>query len=150
MAYHVTDTPTFISCGKGGDPECFCLLDPNRLCVTKDKPGRMWRTTPKMQLKDMNDQMSPFLADLIPEMAASVPGSFEDLSSQWKKGFTIFRLPLTRCNPDLKWQSKLTRGCVMTVQRLQALSKQLMDEAPQMLVFLNNIRRISVLSLIHI
>ena len=144
VAYHVTDTPTFISCGKGGDPECFCLLDPNRLCVTKDKPGRMWRTTPKMQLKDMNDQMSPFLADFFPEMAASVPGSFEDLSSQWKKGYTIFRLPLTRCNPDLKWQSKLTRGCVMTVQRLQALSKQLMDEAPQMLVFLNNIRRISV------
>ena len=144
VAYHVTDTPTFISFGKGGDPECFCLLDPNRLCVTKGKPGRMWRSRPEMQLKNITDQVSPFLTDLIPEMATNVPGSFHDLSSHWEKGYAVFRLPLTRCNPDLKWQSKLTRGCAMTIQRLQALSKQLMDEAPQMLVFLNNIRRISV------
>ena len=145
VAYHVTDTPTFISYGKGGDPECFCLLDPNRSCLPKkDTPGRMWQSTPAMQLKNMTDQMSPFLADVIPDMAAKVPGCFQDLTSQWQNGYAMFRLPLTRCNPVMKWESKLMRGCAMTIQRLQTLSKQLMDEAPQMLVFLNNIRRISV------
>ena len=148
VAYHITDTPTLVSFSAGGVPEHFCLFDPNKACLpynTKDNPGRVWKNEPNMKIYQFDDQMSPFLMDMIPRMAEKEPGSFQDLhkNENWKKGYTIFRFPLTRASSELKWKSKLS-GCNMTVDKLRKLSQSLINEAAEMLLFLNNIRRISV------
>ena len=146
VAYHVTDAPMFVSYGQGGHPEHFCLFDPNRQCLPYARtsfPGRLWRNQPEMNLSSMTDQLAPFLRDLIPKMAVRESGSFHSLSSGWENGYTMFRLPLTRTSSARKWESKLT-GCKMTVDTLKQMCHTLFDETAEMLIFLNNVRRISV------
>ena len=150
VAYHITDTPTLVSFGAGGVPEHFCLFDPNKACLPynkKDNPGKAWKNKPDMKIYQYDDQLSPFLTNMIPRMAEKEPGSFRDLhvveNENWKKGYAMFRFPLTRASSEMNWKSKLT-GCNMTVDMLRKLSQSLINEAAEMLLFLNNIRRISV------
>ena len=160
VAYHVTDCPTLVSFGEGGLAENFCVFDPQFKYV----PSRFDRKLPgaRYRMKNMEgknssehfpDQFAPFLRDVMPEMAESAPGSFADLEAKWPHGYSVFRLPLTRAAKhymevksgfakDAKSQELL--GYHMTLPHLNRLAKELTEQAPGMLLFLNHLKRISV------
>ena len=159
VAYHVTDCPTLVSFGEGGLAENFCAFDPQFNYV----PSRLGRQLPgaRYRMKNMDgknssehfpDQFAPFLADLIPEMAKASPGSFADLEAKWPQGYSVFRLPLTRVvrhritEISSKTESKSHEllGNHMTVPDLSRLARDLTEQAPGMLLFLNHLKRISV------
>ena len=159
VAYHVTDCPTLVSFGEGGLAENFCAFDPQFKYV----PSRLGRQLPgaRYRMKNMDgknssehfpDQFAPFLMDMIPVMAKSSPGSFADLEAKWPQGYSVFRLPLTRIDrhriteisskTDSKSQELL--GHHMIASGLSRLARDLTEQAPGMLLFLNHLKRISV------
>ena len=162
VAYHVTDCPTLVSFGEGGLAENFCAFDPQFKYV----PSRLGRQLPgaRYRMKNMDgknssehfpDQFAPFLTDVMPQMAQLSPGSFADLEEIWPHGYSVFRLPLTRIDrhrmSDIssKAESKSHEllGHNMTVPDLSTLARDLIEQAPGMLLFLNYLKRISVFEL---
>ena len=160
VAYHVTDCPTLVSFGEGGLAENFCVFDPQFKYVPsrhgRKLPGaryRMKNVDGKNSSEHFPDQFAPFLRDVMPEMAESAPGSFADLETKWPHGYSVFRLPLTRAAKHQVYEtfhkSEATKsqelfGYPMTLPHLRSLAKDLTEQAPGMLLFLNHLKRISV------
>ena len=160
VAYHVTDCPTLVSFGEGGVAENFCVFDPQFKYVPsrhdRKLPGaryRMKNMEGKNSSEHFPDQFAPFLRDVMPKMAESAPGSFADLESEWPHGYSVFCLPLTRAAKHQVYEtfskSEATKlqellGYPMTVPHLRSLAKDLTEQAPGMLLFLNHLKRISV------
>ena len=159
VAFHVTDCPTLVSFGEGGLAENFCVFDPQFKYVPsrfdRQLPGaryRMKNRDGKNSSEHFPDQFAPFLTDIMPQMAISVPGSFADLDTKWPQGYSVFRLPLTRAASHIQEASNRTAetksqellGCHMTLPHLSVLAKELTEQAPGMLLFLNYLKRISV------
>ena len=160
VAYHVTDCPTLVSFGEGGLAENFCAFDPQFKYV----PSRLGRQLPgaRYKMKNMDgknssehfpDQFAPFLTDVMPQMAQLCPGSFADLEAKWPQGYSVFRLPLTRVaryhiqetsSKTVEMKSQELLGCHMTLPHLRRLARDLTEQAPGMLLFLNHLKRISV------
>ena len=160
VAYHVTDCPTLVSFGEGGLAENFCVFDPQFKYV----PSRLDRKLPgaRYRMKNMEgknssehfpDQFAPFLRDVMPKMAESAPGSFADLEAKWPHGYSVFRLPLTRAaKHHMEVKSGFAKDAIsqellgyhMTLPYLTSLAKELTEQAPGMLLFLNHLKRISV------
>ena len=119
--YHLTDCPYFIS-----NDEVICVSDPHTAYVagaSERKPGRLYNQLTKMFRRNYHDVLSGFLGDLFK-----------------LKGSTMFRFPLRR---DAKLQSKIS-----TNQWNNKQVKELFDlfraSAKDMLLFLNNVTKISV------
>ena len=160
VAYHVTDCPTLVSFGEGGLAENFCAFDPQFKYV----PSRLGRQLPgaRYRMKNVDgknssehfpDQFAPFLTDVMPQMAQLCPGSFADLEDMWPHGYSVFRLPLTRVvryhvqetsSKTVETKSQELLGCHMTLPHLRRLARDLTEQAPGMLLFLNHLKRISV------
>ena len=148
VAYHITDSPTLLSCDVGGDPQYFCLFDPHKAFFSyleNSRPGKLWQNTEERKLSNFIDQLKPFLGDMFPKMARCVPGVIQDLASGWQNGYSVFRLPLTRNRSGNHcWKTKLDKGYSMTLGKLQRFLAQFQQQIPEMLLFLNNVKQISV------
>ena len=151
VAYHVTDCPTFVSYGEGGQAENFCVFDPNLIFVPKARrrkqPGAryiMKNIDGRNSSEHFQDQFAPFLGDIIPTVASTIEGCLEDYSAGWPSGFAVFRLPLTRSTNRKALDTKLKEGHVMNVGYLQSLLRKMKSQAPSMLMFLSHLKRISV------
>ena len=151
VAYHVTDCPTFVSYGEGGQAENFCVFDPNLIFVPKARwhkqPGAryiMKNVDGRNSSEHFQDQFAPFLGDIIPTVASTIEGCFEDYSAGWPSGFAVFRLPLTRSTNRKAFDTNLKEGHVMNVGYLQSLLRKMKSQAPSMLMFLSHLKRISV------
>ena len=153
VAYHITDCPMFVSYGEGGQAENFCAFDPNFHYVPKaghrKQPGAryiMKNKDGKNSSEHFKDQFLPFLGgDIIPKMASAVEGCFEDSTSKWPSGYSVFRLPLTRYRAHTQdFSTNLNKGHPMNVEDLQTHLEDLKIQAPSMLLFLSHLKRISV------
>ena len=151
VAYHVTDCPMFVSYGEGGQAENFCVFDPNLIFVPKARrrkqPGAryiMKNVDGRNSSEHFQDQFAPFLGDIIPTVASTIEGCFDDYSAGWPSGFAVFRLPLTRLKESYSFETKLKYGYHMEVSDLQQLVNNLRSQAPSMLLFLSHIKRISM------
>ena len=155
VAYHVTDCPTFVSFGEGGVPENFCALDPNKDYVPYGSKRRLPGARYKMEAgggkhvsDHFPDQFAPFKAldEVIPRMAPEKGQHYKDFHNNWPNGYTVFRFPLTRhsLSETNRWKTKLEKGYHMNVPFLSTLLNNFMKHAADMLLFLNNLERISV------
>ena len=119
--YHLTDCPYFIT-----NDEVICVSDPYTAYVpgaSERNPGRLFNQLTKMFRRNYQDVLSGFLGDLFN-----------------LKGSTMFRFPL-RCNTKLPFK-------ISTVQWDERKVKELFNlfraSAKDMLLFLNNVTKISV------
>jgi sacsin len=119
--YHLTDCPYFIT-----NDEVICVSDPYTAYVpgaSERNPGRLFNQLTKMFRRNYQDVLSGFLGDLFN-----------------LKGSTMFRFPL-RCNTKLPFN-------ISTVQWDERKVKELFNlfraSAKDMLLFLNNVTKISV------
>ena len=144
VSYHLTDCPTFVSFDTHGHPKDLCVFDPLKMyCNRKQgKPGRRWKVNQR-HVDQFPDQFKPFLIDEMEQMKV-MADCFEDRSS----GFVVFRLPLIRYKPlgynpmsDIRW---LKEGRAHSVHQVMALLNDFKAASKNMLLFLNNIKNISV------
>ena len=150
VAYHVTDCPMFVSHKEGGQPEHFCVFDPNRTYAplpTRSAPGRRWELTKDQGQLDtvVADQMEPYSEETLSKLQKEVPSSFAQLSSpqKWENGYVLFRLPLTRESSQYP-ATRLREGNRTTVVNLQKNLIEFSQEAAHTLLFLNSVKRISL------
>ena len=150
VAYHVTDCPMFVSHKEGGQPEHFCVFDPNRTYAplpARSPPGRRWELTKNQGKLDtvVVDQMEPYSERTLLKLQEADPGSFAQMSSpqKWKDGYVLFRLPLTRESPQYP-ASRLRQGNTTTTYNLQKNLIKFSGEAAHTLLFLNAVKRISI------
>ena len=138
VAYHITDCPSFLSCGEGGVPENLCVFDP-ALCYVhkkgKKKPGRRWELSSR-HTADFRDQFEPYLLGDLQNFGSGV------LSDINETGHTVFRLPLTRRNRGSK-----INGEKFTTSDIEELFKVFMQSSKEVLLFLNNIKSISAIEI---
>ena len=149
VAYHLTDCPMFVSFDGSGNPTNFCVFDPLRLyCVERhtSAPGRKW-VNKDGYFDQFRDQFSPFLLDLFDSMRALRPTCFKDIS----QGFTVFRFPLVHWDPREHIGNErqprdnyFNEANIHKVSQLKQLLVQLQSVSTDMLLFLNNIRHLSV------
>ena len=149
VAYHVTDCPMFVSHKEGGQPEHFCVFDPNRNYAplpARSPPGRRWELTKDQGKLDtlLVDQMEPYSEETFLKLQEADPGSFSQMSSsqKWRDGYVLFRLPLTR-ESVVYPTSRLTDERTTT----NTLRKKLIEfsnEVVHTLLFLNSVQRISI------
>ncbi|XP_033111927.1 sacsin-like [Anneissia japonica] len=124
VVYHVTDCPSFISNG-----DTFCLFDPNieyAPAATPDNPGLI---TKKLQE----------VRNIFPNAMTCYLNEFEHEFPQ--RGGTIFRLPLR--STEMSNLSKISNK-VITKRRIVELLNEFENEMPEVLLFLKNIRQISI------
>ena len=123
--YHLTDVPTFRSTGKEiGD--VLCVFDPHCKYVPRAsdaKPGRMFKDIEKLKTK-------------FPDV---FPCYLEEHFSI--KNATMFRFPLK--SEKMAEESKISRTPV-TVKALEAMMQDLKKELFEVLLFVNNVRKISI------
>ena len=150
VAYHVTDCPMFVSHKEGGQPEHFCVFDPNRTYAplpARSPPGRRWELTKNQGKLDtvVVDQMEPYSERTLLKLQEADPGSFAQMSSlqKWKDGYVLFRLPLTRESTECP-ASQLKEGNRTTKWNLQNNLIEFSSEAAHTLLFLNAVKRISI------
>ena len=150
VAYHVTDCPMFVSHKEGGQPEHFCVFDPNRTYAplfARSPPGRRWELTKNQGKLDtvVVDQMEPYSERTLLKLQEADPGSFAQMSSpqKWKDGYVLFRLPLTRESPQYL-ASRLKEGNRTTTYNLRKNLIEFSGEAAHTLLFLNYVKRISI------
>ena len=122
--YHLTDVPSFRSKSKGiGD--VLCVFDPHCKyvpCATDANPGRMYKDIDKLKAK-FPDVFRCYLEENFPI-----------------KNATMFRFPLK--SQEMAEQSKISPTPV-TVQQLERMMKDLKMELFEVLLFVNNVGRIS-------
>ena len=123
--YHLTDAPSFMSSGKEiGD--VLCVFDPHCQYVpdaNPEEPGRMYTET--MKLKDVfPDVFSCYLEEHFPI-----------------KNSTMFRFPLR--TQEMAQDSKLSNTPV-TLQTLNEMMEALKNELFEVLLFVNNVRKITL------
>ena len=150
VAYHVTDCPMFVSHKEGGQPEHFCVFDPNRTYAPiplRSPPGRRWELTKEQGQLDtvVVDQMEPYSQETLLKLQKADPASFAQLSSiqKWEDGYVLFRLPLTRESSQYP-ATRLREGNKTTVVNLQKNLVEFSQEAAHTLLFLNSVKRISI------
>ena len=139
VSYHLTDCPTFVSFDSHGHPKDLCVFDPLKMYCNKKKgkPGRRWNVN-HMHMNQFPDQFKPFLVDEMEQMKV-MADCFEDKTS----GFVVFRLPLMRHKPmsNMRW---LMEGRAHDVYKVTKLLNDFKAASKDMLLFLNNIKNISV------
>ena len=142
VAYHVTDCPSFLSCGENGVPENLCVFDPTQSYIHKKNktlPGRRWKLNPK-HISDFQDQFQPYLLqDVIMECDSKV------LTSAHKTGYAVFRLPLTRKSQE---NSKLCNGEKFTPSDIKQMFDLFQKSSKEVLLFLNNIKSVSAIEIL--
>ena len=123
--YHLTDVPSFRSKGEEiGD--VFCVFDPHCKyvpCASDAKPGRMYKDIDKLK-KKFPDVFPCYLEELFPI-----------------KNATMFRFPLK--SQEMAEESKISKKPV-SVQQLDKMVKDLKMELFEVLLFVNNVRKISI------
>ena len=123
--YHLTDVPTFASSGEEiGD--VLCVLDPHYKYVpgaTASLPGMMYRGTAKLK-RMFPDVFSCYIEDEFPMQDS-----------------TMFRFPLR--TQEMANDSKLSASPV-TLATLDAMMEALKGELFEVLLFVNNVRKITV------
>ena len=123
--YHLTDVPSFRSKGEEiGD--VFCVFDPHCKYVPRAsdaKPGRMYKDIDKLK-KKFPDVFPCYLEELFPI-----------------KNATMFRFPLK--SQEMAEESKISKKPV-TVHQLDRMMKDLKMELFEVLLFVNNVRKISI------
>ena len=126
--YHLTDVPSFRSKGKEiGD--VLCVFDPHCKYVARasdEKPGRMYTAIDKLKTK-FPDVFRCYLEERFPIQNA-----------------TMFRFPLK--SQEMAEESKISRTPV-TVQQLDRMIEDLKMELFEVLLFVNNVRKISIAAL---
>ena len=150
VAYHVTDCPMFVSHKEGGQPEHFCVFDPNRNYAplpARSPPGRRWELTKEQGKLDtlLVDQLEPYSEETFLKLQEADPGSFAQMSSsqKWRDGYVLFRLPLTRESVEYP-ASRLTAGNKTTTNTLRKKLIEFSKEVVHTLLFLNSVKRISI------
>ena len=150
VAYHVTDCPMFVSHMEGGQPEHFCVFDPNCIYAplpARSPPGRRWELTKGQGKLDtlLVDQMEPYSEETLLKLQEADPGSFAQMSSsqKWRDGYVLFRLPLTRESIAYP-ASRLTAGETTTTNTLRKNLIEFSKEVVHTLLFLNSVKRISI------
>ena len=119
--YHLTDCPYFIS-----NDEIICVSDPHRAYVpgaSESSPGRLFDQLDERFRRNYKDFFSGFLGDLFK-----------------LKGSTMFRLPLRR---NAKFQSGISPK-QWNEMKVRELFDIFQKSAKEMLLFLNNVTKISV------
>ena len=119
--YHLTNCPYFVS-----NDEIICVSDPHTAYVpgaSESSPGRLFDKLDERFRRNYRDFFSGFLGD------------FFDL-----KGSTMFRLPLRR---EAKLQSKISDK-QWSDREVRELFDVFRTSAKEMLLFLNNVTKISV------
>ena len=123
--YHLTDVPSFRSKGEEiGD--VFCVFDPHCKyvpCASDAKPGRMYKDIDKLK-KKFPDVFPCYLEKLFPI-----------------KNSTMFRFPLK--SQEMAEESKISKKPV-SVHQLDEMMKDLKMELFEVLLFVNNVRKISI------
>ena len=123
--YHLTDVPSFRSKGEEiGD--VFCVFDPHCKyvpCASDAKPGRMYKDIDKLK-KKFPDVFPCYLEELFPI-----------------KNATMFRFPLK--SQEMAEESKISKKPV-SVHQLDGMVKDLKMELFEVLLFVNNVRKISI------
>ena len=123
--YHLTDVPSFRSKGEEiGD--VFCVFDPHCKYVPRAsdaKPGRMYKDIDKLK-KKFPDVFPCYLEELFPI-----------------KNATMFRFPLK--SQEMAEESRISKKPV-TVHQLDRMMKDLKMELFEVLLFVNNVRKISI------
>ena len=123
--YHLTDVPSFRSKGEEiGD--VFCVFDPHCKyvpCASDAKPGRMYKDIDKLK-KKFPDVFPCYLEELFPI-----------------KNATMFRFPLK--SEEMAEESKISKKPV-SVHQLDRMMKDLKMELFEVLLFVNNVRKISI------
>lgn len=140
VAYHVTDCPSFLSCGQNGVPENLCVFDPTLSYVHKrgkKLPGRRWILSSE-HITDFEDQFRPYLLNDVMKIGSKVLTDINDT------GYVIFRLPLTRKKSK---DAKLYNGEKFTTADIEKLFNVFMDSSKEVLLFLNNIKSISAIEI---
>ncbi|KAK3096916.1 hypothetical protein FSP39_004745 [Pinctada imbricata] len=127
VVYHLTDVPTFLTKDTfKSEKNVFCVLDPQCHyipCATQRRPGRRFDDPSNTKMK-------------YPDVFS---GYLEDLEAWDKKGGTMFRFPLRkRC-------SEISSN-VIHKERLNDLIEEFKHEMTHSLLFLHNVRRISISS----
>ena len=135
VVYHVTDCPSFLSCGKGGIPENLCVFDPTLSFVSASRksPGRKWTLGPKYT-SDFCDQLKPYLLNDISTFPSTVLSDIADT------GCVVFRLPLTK-------QKKLFYSKKFSIRDIENLFGTFRGSSKEVLLFLNNIKSISAIKI---
>lgn len=134
-AYHVTDCPSFLSCGESGKPENLCVLDPTKSFLG-NAPGKRWNL--EEEVKEFEDQFKPYLRDFFPDMAKLNQNVFQTINDS---GYVVFRLPLTRVNSGST--SQTIGDNVFGTEDIKQLLCEFKSASCDMLLFLNHIRSIS-------
>ena len=123
--YHLTDVPSFRSKGEEiGD--VFCVFDPHCKyvpCASDAKPGRMYKDIDKLK-KKFPDVFPCYLEELFPI-----------------KNATMFRFPLK--SQEMAEESKISKKPV-SVHQLDGMMRDLKMELFEVLLFVNNVRKISI------
>lgn len=123
--YHLTDVPSFISKGEEiGD--VLCVFDPHCKYVrhsTEENPGRMFRNISTLKEK-FPDVFFCYLEDIFP-----------------LENGTLFRFPLR--SEKMAKQSRISQIPV-TVAKLDAMMRDLEKELFEVLLFVNNVKKISI------
>ena len=123
--YHLTDVPSFRSKGEEiGD--VFCVFDPHCKyvpCASDAKPGRMYKDIDKLK-KKFPDVFPCYLEELFPI-----------------KNATMFRFPLK--SQEMAEESKISKKPV-SVRQLDGMMRDLKMELFEVLLFVNNVRKISI------
>ena len=123
--YHLTDVPSFRSKGEEiGD--VFCVFDPHCKyvpCASDAKPGRMYKDIHKLK-KKFPDVFPCYLEEFFPI-----------------KNATMFRFPLK--SQEMAEESKISKKPV-SVHQLDGMMKDLKMEMFDVLLFVSNVRKISI------
>ena len=136
VAYHVTDCPSFLSCGANNSPENLCAFDPTRSYVSKQKPGIRWNLLNK-EVVELRDQFAPYLFDDI----------FNDrieLSGKQQFGYVVFRLPLTRMPGN---ECKHLNDQTFEKTQLKEILLKYGTLSEEVLLFLNHVKTIKCLEI---
>ena len=123
--YHLTDVPSFISKGEGiGD--VLCVFDPHCKyipCSSETKPGRMFKNIETLKAK-FPDIFPCYLVDHF---------SIENA--------TMFRFPLK--SEEMAQESQISQTAI-TMQKMDEMMEHLKEELFEVLLFVNNVRKISI------
>ena len=123
--YHLTDAPSLLTSGAELG-ETLCVFDPHCLYVPGATPAE-----PGMQFSDLKT-----LRETFPDVFACYLEDIFKLNDA-----TVFRFPLRTREMALKSELSKTN---MTMPKMQSLLEKLKSEAFEILLFTNNITRISI------
>ena len=123
--YHLTDVPSFISKGEEIE-DVLCVFDPHCRYIphsSEAKPGRMFKNLEELRRK-FPDVFPCYLEEHFPI-----------------KNATMFRFPLK--TKQMAEESQISRVPV-TVEKLDAMMENLKEELFEVLLFINNVKKISI------